>query len=186
MHSSHLMILLMFHLVSLIHCRPRGPPLQLPQNQTASLRGPDLSPLIYHVPNTHNTLLIRLHDDALPHGAFSSTIREARLFIAGVMATSRFRPDSRLPPDIDPFEYPRPEALSPVSITWQSQQEGYLTWGILAAAMKGLDDCLVKNDQLPWVATWHVFDGRQKGEVGWGMVGRGDGFVRTVADSRYF
>lgn len=115
-------------------------------------------------------------------GAFSSTIRETRLFIAGLIPTSSFRPDSRLPQDKDPFEYPRPETLSRVAITWQSKRGGYLTWGILAAVMKGLEDCLVKNNQLPWVATWHVFDRGQKGEVGWGMVGRGKALAREVAD----
>lgn len=183
MHSLYLITLLMFHLSSLIHCMPRAPPLHLTKNLTASLQSPDFSPLIYHIPNTHNTLLIRLHDYALPIGAFSSIIRDARLFIAGVIATSSFRPDSRLPPDKDPFEYPRPETLSKVSITWQSKPGSYLTWGILAAAMKGLEDCLVKNDQLPWVATWHVFDGGQKGEVGWGMVGRGKALAIEVADT---
>ena len=181
MHSLCVIIFLNLFSSSLIHCVPGAIPLHLTKNLTASLQAPDLSPLIYHIPNTHDTLLIRLRDYPLPFNAFGLTIREARLFIAGVLASSDIRPDTRLPPDKDPFEYPRSGPLSLVSITWQSKQKKYLTWSILAAAMKGLEDCLVKNDQLPWVATWHIFDEGQRGEVGWGTVGKGKGFVRDIA-----
>ncbi|KAL9001559.1 MAG: hypothetical protein Q9169_000134 [Polycauliona sp. 2 TL-2023] len=153
------------------------------EGRKPSLRGPDLSPLIYHIPNTHNTLLIRLHNYPLPIVAFASTIRDARLFIAGAIASTSIRPDSRLPTDRDPFEFPRSETPSKVSVRWQSGQDHHLTWGILAVVMKGLEDCLVKNDQLPWVATWHVFDGGQEGEVGWGMIGWWKGTTREVTDA---
>ena len=155
-------------LLSLTHCMPPA----LPFHLTKNLTGPDLSPLIYHIPNTHNTLLIRLNNYPLPFIAFASTIRDARLFIAGVLATTSVRPDSRLPPEKDPFEFPRSDTRSQMSITWQSKKYRHLTWGILAAAMKGLEDCLVINDQLPWVVSWHVFDRAQGGEVGYGMIGR--------------
>ncbi|KAL8782240.1 MAG: hypothetical protein Q9213_005570 [Squamulea squamosa] len=148
---------------------------------TTSLQGPDLSPYIYHIPKTRNTLLIRLHDDPLPINAFGFTIREARILIADVLATHGYRSGDRLPQDKDPSEYPKPGSLAPVSITWQSRQGSFLTWGILAAALKGLEDCLVMNDRLPWVVTWYIFDGPQGGEVGWGTVARGKGHTRSIA-----
>ena len=179
MRSLYLTTLLTSWLSSMTHCMPPALPFHLSKNLT----GPDLSPLICHIPNTHDTLLIRVHNYPLPFIAFASTIREARHYIAGVLATTSFRPDSRLPPEQDPSEFPRSDMLSQVSITWQSKEYSELTWGILAAAMKGLEDCLVINDQLPWVVSWHVFDGAQRGEVGYGVIGRGKIRSADVTDS---
>ncbi|KAI4250433.1 MAG: hypothetical protein L6R40_000031 [Gallowayella cf. fulva] len=163
---------LIVYLFTFAHCLPAAPS----RAHTVGLtQGPDLSPLVYHIPNTHNTLYIQLHDYPLPPVAFAFTIREARGFIRRVTRDSHAGPDTRLPPDKDPFEYPPAEPMSPVTITWESRKGYSLTWGILAVAMKGLDDCLVKNNQLPWLATWHIFDEDQGGEVGRGVVGRGKG-----------
>ncbi|KAL9603470.1 MAG: hypothetical protein Q9219_001157 [cf. Caloplaca sp. 3 TL-2023] len=139
---------------------------------------PDLSPLIYHVPGTLNTLYILPHEYALPPDEFAFTIWRVRIYIADKIAVAKGRTNVPIPANKDPYVY---GSDSPVQITWQSFQGMKLTWGILAAVMRGLDDCLVKNNHLPFVAVWHVFDGGQEGEVGWGMIGQGKGMRRPGA-----
>ncbi|KAL8927566.1 MAG: hypothetical protein Q9208_002373 [Pyrenodesmia sp. 3 TL-2023] len=168
-------IFLLFYLISYVHCVPVNP-LRI-TNASSVAQTPDLSPLIYHVPNSHNTLYILPYDYALPPNGFQSSIYGARMYIVHQITAAGGKASVPLTPEQDPFVYG--PGLT-VKITWQSFPMKRLTWEILAAAMRGLDDCLVKNNQLPFAAAWHVFDSRQKGEVGWGIVGRGNGVQRAV------
>ncbi|KAL8719203.1 MAG: hypothetical protein Q9225_003757 [Loekoesia sp. 1 TL-2023] len=169
-------ILFVFCFFSVANCIPV---LSLPvKNSTAFSDDPDLSPLIYHVPNTACTLYILPHDYALPPYDFAFSIWRARIYIADKIAASKGKANVPLPPNQDPFVY---GPNLPVQISWQSFQGMKLTWGILAAVMRGLDDCLVKNNHLPYVAIWHVFVAGKEGEVGWGTIAEGKGIERPVA-----
>lgn len=163
-----LYVFLVFHFLSCACCLPVNS--LLVPNASSLSQDPDLSPMIYHVPNTHNTLYILPYNYLLPTDEFQSSIHGARIYIAHRIAAAEGKANVPLPPDQDPFVY-GPDLT--VKISWQSFQGSKLTWGILAAAMRGLEDCLVKNDHLPFKAVWHVFDGAQEGEVGWGMIGGG-------------
>ncbi|KAL8744659.1 MAG: hypothetical protein Q9184_007971, partial [Pyrenodesmia sp. 2 TL-2023] len=174
----NLYIYLIYYLASHAHCVPVNT-LRI-SNASRIAQGPDLSPLIYHVPNSDNTLYILPSDYALPLHGFESSIYGARVYIAHKIAAAQGKAIPPLTPDEDPFVYG--PGLT-VKITWQSFQGMKLTWTTLAAAMRGLDDCLVKNNQLPFAAVWHVFDSRYEGEVGWGMIGRGKGVRRAGAVS---
>lgn len=98
---------------------------------------------------------------------FESSINGARTYIARKIASADGKANVPLPADQDPYVYGTNLA---VKISWQSLQGKKLTWGILAGVMRGLSDCLVKNNQLPLVAVWHVFDEGQGGEVGYGRI----------------
>ncbi len=169
-----LCMIILFYLFSFAHGVPVYP-LQI-LNASSLTQDPDLSPLIYHVPNSHNTLYILPYDYALPSDGFRSSIYGARVYIAHKIAAAEGKANLPLPPDEDPFVY-GPDLT--VKITWQSFRGMRLTWGILAAATRGLDDCLVKNNQLSFAAVWHVFDSRLEGEVGWGVIGKGKGLRRA-------
>ncbi|KAI4207277.1 MAG: hypothetical protein LQ346_000645 [Caloplaca aetnensis] len=169
-----LYIIILFHLFYYAHGVPLHPLRIL--NASSLVQDPDFSPLIYHVPNSHNTLYILPYDYALPSDGFRSSIYGARVYIAHKIADAEGKASLPLPPDEDPFVYGLDLT---VKITWQSFRGMKLTWGTLAAAMRGLDDCLVKNNQLAFAAVWHVFDSRQEGEVGWGVIGKGKGLRRA-------
>ncbi|KAI4174313.1 MAG: hypothetical protein LQ343_002452 [Gyalolechia ehrenbergii] len=144
----------------------------LPVTNLTSLTNddPDLSPLVYHIPGTHDSLYIRPHDYALPENDFAIAIWRARVYIADMIASEKGKTNVPLPPDQDPKTY---GSDLPVQISWQSSLGMKLTWGVLAAVMRGLDDCLVRNNHLPYVVVWHVFNSGQEDEVGWGMIGTG-------------
>ncbi|KAI4207034.1 MAG: hypothetical protein LQ348_000721 [Seirophora lacunosa] len=122
-----------------------------------------------------NSLYILPHDFDLPPDEFESSIYGARVYIAHKIASAEGEANVPLPADQDPFVYGPNLA---VNVSWQSLHGKRLTWGILAGVMRGLSDCLVKNNQLPYVAVWHVFDEGQGGEVGWGSIGKGRGMQR--------
>ncbi|KAL8656465.1 MAG: hypothetical protein Q9210_000258 [Variospora velana] len=122
-----------------------------------------------------NSLYIRPYDFDLPPEQFESSINGARIYIAQKIASADGKANVPLPADQDPFVYGPNLA---VEISWQSLQGKRLTWGILAGVMRGLSDCLVKNNRLPFVAVWHVFDEGQGGEVGYGRIGKGRGVWR--------
>ncbi|KAL8834839.1 MAG: hypothetical protein Q9170_003581 [Blastenia crenularia] len=155
------------------------PVFTLPHGNSTNLKDdPDLSPLIYHVPGTLNSLYILPQDYALPPDEFEFAIWRTRAYVADKIASAKGETNVPLPPDQDPKIYGDD---SPVRITWQSFHGMKLTWGMLAAAMRGLDDCLVKNNHLPYVAMWHVFDARMESEMGWGTIGKGKGIRRPGA-----
>lgn len=157
------------YLLSLVYCSPVK---FLPVTNLTSLTNddPDLSPLVYHIPGTHDSLYIRPHDYALPENDFAIAIWRARVYIADMIASEKGKTNVPLPPDQDPKTY---GSDLPVQISWQSSLGMKLTWGVLAAVMRGLDDCLVRNNHLPYVVVWHVFNSGQEDEVGWGMIGTG-------------
>lgn len=169
MSLSNLHISLLVYFAYFAFCIPVN---VLPVSDATRLsQNPDLSPLIYHIPNTHNTLYILPYNFALPPDGLESSIRGAIIYIAHQIV-AKGKADLPLPPDQDPFVY----GLDlPVEISWQSAREMKLTWRVLAAAMRGLNDCLVKNNHLPFMAIWRVYDRGQQGEVGWGLIGRGKG-----------
>ena len=161
-----------FYFISFAYCNPV---VTLPvENSTTLVSTPDLSPLIYHVPGSRCTLYILPQDYILPVDEFEYSIWRARVYIADKIASLKGRADTPLPPGQDPFIY---GADTPVEISWQSYHGTKMTWGMLAAVMRGLYDCLVKNNHLPYVAVWHVFVAGYEGEVGWGTIrpGRGRG-----------
>ncbi|KAL8971052.1 MAG: hypothetical protein Q9197_003481 [Variospora fuerteventurae] len=130
--------------------------------------------MLCFLPFVYNSLYIRPHDSDLPPEQFESSINGARIYIAHKIASADGQANVPLPADQDPFVYGTNLA---VKISWQSLPGKKLTWGILAGVMKGLSDCLVKNNQLPVVAVWHVFEG-QGGEVGNGRIWKEKGVWR--------
>lgn len=162
------------HFISFISCIPVNF-LSL-KNLTSFPNGdPDLSPLIYHIPGTSNSLYIRPYNYPLPSHDFGIALWRVKVYVADKIAAAKGRTNVPLPPDQDPGIY---GLESPVQISWQSYPGATLTWGILAAAMRGLDDCLVKNNHLPYVAVWHVFNSDYEEEVGWGTIETGKTRVR--------
>ncbi|KAL8943491.1 MAG: hypothetical protein Q9216_001026 [Gyalolechia sp. 2 TL-2023] len=160
------------------HCIPVTT-LPLKNLTTLTNDDPDLSPLVYHVPGTPNSIYVRPHDYPLPESDFEYAIWRARVYVTDKIASARGKANVPLPPDQDPKTY---GSDMPVQISWQSSPGKKLTWGILAAVMRGLDDCLVKNNHVPYVAVWHVFSSEQEGEVGWGMISKGTGKVNERPD----
>lgn len=56
-----------------------------------------------------------------------------------------------------------------MKISWQSSSsDSKMTWGELAAALRGLDDCVVRNQQESLVNIWRIYG--TMGEIGWGQV----------------
>ncbi|KAI4148748.1 MAG: hypothetical protein L6R39_002705 [Caloplaca ligustica] len=171
MFSFHFYVLLVSYFVSLACCLPVDA--LAVSNATRLSQVPDLSPLIYHIPGTSNTLYILPYDFPLPPEEFISSIHGARIYIAHKIAVGA-KIDTPLPPDQDPFVY----GLNlGVKISWRSIHGKRFTWTALGAAIRGLDDCLVKNNHLPYVVAWHVYDGGQ--EIGRGVIGIGRGIGRV-------
>ncbi|KAL9026991.1 MAG: hypothetical protein Q9196_004425 [Gyalolechia fulgens] len=146
---------------------------------------PDLSPLVYHLPGTTNSIYIQPYNYALPKDDFALAIWRAMVYIADKIASDKGISDVPLPPDEDPKTY---GSNLRVQTSWQSSPGMKLTWGVLAAVMRGLYDCLVKNNHLPYVAVWHVFDRGKEEAIGWGMIARGKltSRLRTISISQWF
>lgn len=168
-------IICIVYLASMISNAPAA--FLLLKNLTSFLNGdPDLSPLVYHIPGTPSSLYIRPYNYALPDNDFALAIFRARVYTTDKIAAAKGKTNTPLPPDQDPGIY-GPDWT--VQISWQSHPGMKLTWGILAAVMRGLDDCLVKNNHLPYVAVWHVFSDGYEEEVGWGVIEKGKGGEET-------
>ena len=90
----------------------------------------------------------------------SNTIRNAQIHVKDVMAAQG---DGWLSADEDPFKY---DDYLGARIFAKSVVGQHLTWGILGATLKGLQDCVIRNGWYQDV-TFQVFDG------GWGHVGSG-------------
>ena len=123
--------------------------------------------VICHVGNTRTSLYIQLYDevDATP---MRNAITNAQRWVLTVIRASG---DSWLPKREDPFSY---DDKLGAHITARSTQNHHLTWGILGNALKGLQDCVIRNE---WYqdAVFQIFDGP------WGHVG--DGSVLGSAQS---
>ncbi|KAL9583605.1 MAG: hypothetical protein Q9212_002601 [Teloschistes hypoglaucus] len=127
----------------------------------------DPPPLIYHIPNTHNTLYIQPTPVHLPPSGIAATLWSARVFVANQIAIRQGNADIPLPSDQDPGKY-QPRG-SVVKVSWRSSlPDKQMTWGELAATLRGLEDCIVRNQQEPFVNVWRVYG--TMGELGWGRV----------------
>ena len=122
--------------------------------------------MAYLMCNRHNTLYIQPYPVPLPLTAFATLINRARIFVAYQIASLQGQTDVPLPPNRDPYIFGAPN--TPVQVTWQSKQDKKMTWGELAAALRGLEDCLVKNQKEPYVSAWHLFG--LEGVIGSGMI----------------
>lgn len=78
--------------------------------------------------------------------------------------------DGWLPATLDPFKYTIDLG---VTVFASSSENQHLTWGILDSALRGLEDCLIRN-ALYQNAMFRIFDSD------WGQVGDGS-VVEAVA-----
>ncbi|KAL8690795.1 MAG: hypothetical protein Q9218_003844 [Villophora microphyllina] len=162
-------LILLFYLYSSAYSVPAvfSNPLGLTNTSHLLLGKPDLSPMIYHIPHTHNTLYIQTTATPLPPSALAATLWNARVFVTNQIAILQGNADVPLPSDMDPGHYQAGGSV--VKVSWQSSSaDKKMTWGDLRATLRGLHDCLVKNQQESVVNVWHVFG--MMGELGWGQI----------------
>lgn len=170
--TNALLVLFFFYLCPSIHSLPAiiPDPFRLTNISHSLIGKTEPSPLIYHIPNTHNTLYIQPTRVRLPPSGVAASLWSARIFVAHEIVIRQGNADIPLPSDQDPGQY-QPRG-SVVKVSWQSSfPDRQMTWGKLAATLRGLEDCIVRNQQEPFVNVWRVYG--TMGEVGWGRVGFG-------------
>ncbi|KAL9579311.1 MAG: hypothetical protein Q9203_006751 [Teloschistes exilis] len=105
--TNALLVLFFFYLCPSIHSLPAIIPDSFRlTNISHSLHGKtEPPPLIYHIPNTHNTLYIQPAPVRLPPRGIAASLWSARNFVAHEIAIRQGNADIPLPSDQDPGQY---------------------------------------------------------------------------------